>query len=122
MLIGPLKTIDIDTDKINPNHFKKLFDQKPELSSTAIKQLILDSYQSGLDPLEIAKEKNLFQVSDIEALEKFAQEVIDANPKAVEDYRKNPLAIGFLVGQLMKISKGSANPRTGKEILEKLLK
>jgi len=55
-------------------------------------------------------------------LEQLARQVIGANPKAVEDYRKNPLAIGFLVGQLMKISKGSANPQGGKEILEKLLK
>ncbi len=122
LLIGPLKTIQIEIDKINPDYFKKLFDKKSELSSTAIKQLILDSYQSGLDPLKIAKEKNLFQVSDTGALEEFARQVIAANPKAVEDYRQNPLAIGFLVGQLMKISGGSANPQTGKEILEKLLK
>ena len=122
LLIGPLKTIDIEIEKINPEYFKNLFDKKSELSSTAIKQLILDSYQSGRDPLEIAKEQNLFQVSDTSALEKIAKEVIDANPKAVEDYHKNPLAIGFLVGQLMRLSKGSANPQIGKEILEKLLK
>lgn len=122
LLTGPLKTIKIDINKINPDYFKKLFDHKLDFSSTAIKQLILDSYQTGLDPLEIAKEKNLFQVSDTNTLEQFAKEVIEANPKAVEDYHQNPLAIGFLVGQLMKVSKGSANPQTGKEILEKLLK
>jgi len=55
-------------------------------------------------------------------LEQLARQVIGANPKAVEDYRKNPLAIGFLVGQLMKISKGSANPQSGREIIERLLK
>jgi len=54
-------------------------------------------------------------------LENFAKEVIEANPKAVEDYRKNPLAIGFLVGQLMKVSKGSANPQVAKTIFEKIL-
>jgi len=122
LLIGPLKTIKIDINKISSDHFKKLFDQKSELSSTVIKQLILDSYQSGNDPLVLAKEQNLFQVSDTNALENFAKEVIESNPKAVEDYHKNPLAVGFLVGQLMKISKGSANPQSGKEILEKLLK
>lgn len=122
LLIGPLRTIEIDINKINPDHFKKLFDHKSELSSTAIKHLILDSYQSGQDPLVLAGEQNLFQVSDTGALENFAKEVIESNPKVVEDYRKNPLAIGFLVGQLMKISKGSANPQSGKEILEKLLK
>ena len=122
LLIGPLKTIEIDIDKINPDHFINLYNHKSELSSTTIKQLILDSYQSCQDPLVLAREQNLFQVSDTGALEKFAKEVIESNPKAVEDYHKNPLAIGFLVGQLMKISKGSANPQSGKEILEKLLK
>ena len=113
---------EINLEKINPLHFQDIFSKKSELSSTAIKQLILESYNFGTDPLKFAAGNNLFQVSDTGALEKFAKEVIDANPKAVEDYRKNPLAIGFLVGQLMKISKGSANPQTGKEILEKLLK
>ena len=115
---------EINLEKINPDFFKSLFDSvsKSELSSSVSKQVIIESYETSKNPVEIAKEKGLIQVSDTGALEKFAQEVIDANLKAVEDYRKNPLAIGFLVGQLMKISHGSANPQTGKEILEKLLK
>ena len=121
LLIGPLRTIEIDINKISSDYFKKLFDNKSNLSSTATKQLILDSYQSGRDPLDLAKDQNLFQVSDTSALENFAKEVIEANPKAVEDYRKNPLAIGFLVGQLMKVSKGSANPQVAKTIFEKIL-
>jgi len=113
---------EINPDKINPTYFQELFSQKSALSSSAIKQIITESYQNGHDPLEIAKEKNLFQLSDTGTLEKFAHEVIDANPKAVEDYHKNPASIGFLIGQLMKISHGSANPQLAKEILERLLK
>ncbi|MFA5025538.1 MAG: Asp-tRNA(Asn)/Glu-tRNA(Gln) amidotransferase subunit GatB [Candidatus Shapirobacteria bacterium] len=113
---------EIDINKINATHFQEIFSKKSELSSTAIKQLILESYNSGINPLIFAKDNNLFQISDTGALEQYAKEVIESNPKAVEDYRKNPLAIGFLVGQLMKISCGSANPQTGKDILEKLLK
>lgn len=122
LLIGPLKTIEISVDKINPEYFKKLFDRKSELSSTVIKDLIIESYTTGNDPLEIAQKKNLFQVSDAGAIEVIAKEVLAANPKAVADYQKNPMSIGFLVGQLMKASKGSANPQLAKEILEKLLK
>ena len=122
LFIGPLKTIEIEESKINPTYFRNLFDNKDKLSSTAIKQLILDSYESGKDPLELAKDQNLFQVSDTGAIEKIAKEVISANPKAVADYQKNPLSIGFLVGQVMKESKGSANPVLAKDILEKLLK
>jgi aspartyl-tRNA(Asn)/glutamyl-tRNA(Gln) amidotransferase subunit B len=121
LLIGPLKTIEITIEKINPDYFKKLFDKKSELSSTAIKQLILDSYQSGTDPLVLAKQQNLFQVSDTGAIEDFAKKVLADNPKAVEDYKKNPMSIGFLIGQLMRVSKGSANPQLAKEVLEKLL-
>ena len=122
LLIGPLKTLEITCEKINPDHFKSLFDNKDKLSSSAIKQLILDSYNSGEDPLELAKKNNLLQVSDAGAIETLAKEVIAANPKAVADYQKNSLSIGFLIGQLMKASKGSANPQLSKEILEKLLR
>lgn len=121
LLIGPLKTIELDISKINPVYFKSLFTNKDKLSSTTIKQLILDSYSTGVDPLTIAKDKNLFQVSDTGALETIAKKIIESNPKAVADYQKNPLSIGFLVGQVMKESKGSANPILAKEILEKLL-
>lgn len=122
LLIGPLKTIEINIEKINPDFFQKLFDKKSELSSTSIKQLILESYQTGTDPLILAKDQNLFQVSDTATIEDLAKKVLADNPKAVEDYKKNPLAIGFLVGQLMKASGGSANPQLAREILEKLLK
>jgi len=81
----------------------------------------LESYQTGKNPLEIAKEKNLLQVSDTSKIEEIAQKVIADNPKAVQDYQKNPNSIGFLIGQLMKASSGSANPQLAKEILEKLL-
>jgi len=121
LFLGPLKTIEIEIEKINPQFFQTLFDKKSELSSTAIKQLVIDSYQSNQDPLILASQQNLFQVSDTSALEEFAKQVIADNPKAVEDYQKNPLAIGFLVGQLMKLSKGSANPQLAKEVLEKLM-
>ncbi len=121
LLIGPLKTTDITIEKINPVFFKNLFDKKSELSSSAIKLLILESYQSGTDPLVLAKDQNLFQVSDTGAIEDLAKKVLADNPKAVEDYQKNPQSIGFLIGQLMKASSGSANPQVAKEILEKLL-
>ena len=121
LLIGPLKTINITSDKINPDYFKNLFDNKDKLSSTAIKEIILESYQTGVDPLEIAKQKNLFQVSDTNAIEEIAKKVLGDFPKAVADYQKNPMSIGFLVGQVMKASKGSANPQLAKDILTKLL-
>jgi len=128
LINGPIRTFlnesksKIDINSIHPSHFQDLFEHQDQLSSTAIKELIIDSYRDNLEPLENAKNKNLFQVSDVNTLETLAKEIIDTHPKAVEDYQKNPAAIGFLVGQLMKASQGSANPQLAKEIFEKLLK
>jgi aspartyl-tRNA(Asn)/glutamyl-tRNA(Gln) amidotransferase subunit B len=130
LFLGSIKThlnetnSQVDCSKINSRYFFDLFEsvQKSEISSSVAKQVIAESYKFGKNPVEIAKEKGLIQVSDTAAIEKMAQEVIEANPKAVEDYKKNPASIGFLVGQLMKLSKGSANPQLAREVLEKLIK
>ena len=116
-----LKTISLDIEKINPDYFKNIFDHRNELNSTSIKQLAIESYETGTDPLAIAKSKNLFQISDTSQIEELVKKVIANNPKAVDDYRKNSQSIGFLIGQVMKVSAGSANPQLAKEILEKLL-
>lgn len=123
LFLGPLK-LDLDINKIKSEYFKDLIEalNKNEISSTVAKQIILESYQVGKNPLDIAKEKNLLQVSDTNKIEDIAKKVIADNPKAVEDYKKNPNSIGFLLGQVMKASSGSANPSLSKEILEKLLK
>lgn len=129
LFLGAIKTHlnetgeELDQTKTNSEFFLNLFNsvQKSELSSSVAKQVIVESYKTGTDPVEIAKSKGLIQVSDADALENFAKEVIAQNPKAVEDYKKNPASIGFLIGQLMRASKGAANPQLAKEILEKLL-
>jgi aspartyl-tRNA(Asn)/glutamyl-tRNA(Gln) amidotransferase subunit B len=123
LFLGPLK-IALDINKIKAEYFKDLIDSinKNEISSTVAKQIILESYETQKNPLDIAKHKNLLQISDTNKIEEIAQKVISDNPKAVEDYAKNPNSIGFLVGQVMKASAGSANPQLAKTILEKLLK
>jgi len=129
LFLGAIKTYfneskdDLDINRINFDYFKNLFDavSKSEISATAAKYLIVESYQSQIDPVYIAKNEGLIQVSDTSAIENFAKQVIESNPKAVEDYKKNPASIGFLIGQLMKASGGSANPSLAKEILERLL-
>ena len=129
LFLGAIKTHlnengeELDQSKINPQFFFDLFTavSKSEISATVAKQVIINSYQIGKNPVEIAKDSGLIQVSDSGEIEKIAIEVISQNSKAVDDYKKNPASIGFLIGQLMKASKGSANPSLAKEILEKLL-
>jgi len=130
LFLGAIKTHlnetqeELNINKINFDYFNNLFNavSKSEISATVAKQVIVDSYIENKDPVEIAKSKGLIQVSDSREIEKIASEVISQNSKAVEDYKKNPASIGFLIGQLMKASHGSANPSMAKEILEKLLR
>ena len=77
---------------------------------------------SGKDPEAIVKEKGLVQISDTGALEAVAQEIINANPKEAADYRAGKTKVmGFFVGQLMKQTKGQANPQLANEIFQRLL-
>ena len=77
---------------------------------------------TGQDPEAIIKEKGLVQISDTGALEAVAQEIIAANPKEAADFKAGKTKVlGFFVGQLMKKTKGQANPQLANEIFQKLL-
>jgi aspartyl-tRNA(Asn)/glutamyl-tRNA(Gln) amidotransferase subunit B len=77
---------------------------------------------SGKQPAVIVEEKGLKQVSDTGAIEAFCDEVIAANPNSVADYKAGKeAALNFLKGQVMKLSKGKANPAVAGEILAKKL-
>ena len=68
---------------------------------------------------QISEEKGLSQISDTSALEKMISEIIDNNPKSVEDFASGKSqAAGFLMGQIMKASKGQANPKIAKQLLD----
>jgi len=93
-----------------------------ELSSTAAKEVLLSIITSGKEPDIIAKQHDLLQVSDTAALEKIVDRVIADNPKPVAEYQAGEeKVLGFLVGQVMKASKGQANPPMVNAILEKKL-
>jgi aspartyl-tRNA(Asn)/glutamyl-tRNA(Gln) amidotransferase subunit B len=71
----------------------------------------------------IVKEKGIEQLSDVSAIEALCDEVITANPKPVADFKAgNVASLNFLKGQVMKLSKGKANPQLVGEILETKLK
>ena len=79
-------------------------------------------FESGDAPAVIVEREGLKQISDTGALEKIVDEVIAANPKQVEQFRSGKTTvIGFLVGQVMKASRGQANPATVNEILKSRL-
>jgi aspartyl-tRNA(Asn)/glutamyl-tRNA(Gln) amidotransferase subunit B len=93
------------------------------ISSSAAQQVFAEMFDSGKSPAEIVREKGLAQVSDTGAIDKFCDEAIAANPNSVADYRGGKVAaLNFLKGQVMKLSKGKANPAVVGEILERKLK
>lgn len=93
-----------------------------QISSTGAKAVIVELVKSGGSPLTIAKERDLLQVSDENELNVVIKNVISMNPKAVEDLKNGrDKVIDFLVGQVMKDSKGRANPELAKRLIKKEL-
>lgn len=96
--------------------------EKKEISQNAAKTVFEEMWASGKDPKSIIEEKGLIQISDTSELEKMVREIIDANPQPVSDYKSgNKKAISFFVGQIMKATKGKANPQILNELLLKEL-
>ncbi|MEI6280470.1 MAG: Asp-tRNA(Asn)/Glu-tRNA(Gln) amidotransferase subunit GatB [bacterium] len=94
-----------------------------KISSRAAKDILAMIVINDESPLKIATEKNLLQSNDAEALKEIAEKIININPKVVADYRGGKeVAIMSLVGQIMKETKGSANPGVAKQLLIDLLK
>ncbi|MDD7363111.1 MAG: Asp-tRNA(Asn)/Glu-tRNA(Gln) amidotransferase subunit GatB [Peptoniphilus sp.] len=98
----------IKSSKINNNAGKKVFRKMCE---------------EGKKPKAIIDEEGLAQIGDVAEIEAFVKEVLDENPESVEQYRNGKdRVVGFLVGQVMKKSRGKANPQMANELLTKFLK
>ncbi len=111
--------------KIKPAHIPELaaLVDSGKISSKIAQEVFSDMFATGEAAGAIVEKKGLAQVSDTGAIEKFCDEVIAANPKSAEDFRAGKVAaLNFLKGQVMKLSKGKANPNLVGEILEKKLK
>ena len=96
----------------------KLIDEGVISSNTA-KTVFEEMYQTGKEPITIVDEKNLKQITDDNAIEKMIEGVLQANPSQVDEYKAGKeKVLGFLVGQVMKASKGKANPETVNKLLK----
>jgi aspartyl-tRNA(Asn)/glutamyl-tRNA(Gln) amidotransferase subunit B len=93
-----------------------------KISSKQGKEVFAEMFASGKPAAQIVKERGLEQVSDTGAIEALCKQVMDANPKAVGEYKAGKLgSINFLKGQVLKISQGKANPQVVNDLLAKLL-
>ena len=121
-----LKENEMDPDQIrfSPEHLAKLVDlaDAGSVTNTVAKEVFEKVFKEDIDPEAYVKEKGLLTVNDEGALRETVAKVIAENPQSVEDYHNGKeKAIGFLVGQTMKVMKGKANPALVNQILKELL-
>ncbi|SEM43843.1 aspartyl/glutamyl-tRNA(Asn/Gln) amidotransferase subunit B [Paenibacillus sp. cl141a] len=96
--------------------------EKGTISSKIAKTVFKEMLESGKLPAQIVEEKGLVQISDEGAIKGIVEQVVANNPQSVEDYKAGKQkAIGFLVGQVMKESKGKANPALANKLLVEVL-
>jgi aspartyl-tRNA(Asn)/glutamyl-tRNA(Gln) amidotransferase subunit B len=111
--------------KFKPAAFLELLDlvESGKISTKMAQEVFVDMFASGQPPAAIVDKKGLAQVSDTGAIEKFCDQAIAANQGPVADFKAGKAAaLNFLKGQVMKLSKGKANPALVGEMLERKLK
>ncbi len=116
--------ITVKESNITPENFADLIVllSKGEIYSRLAKNILKEMFLTGLDPKQIIQDKGLKQVSDEESLKKIVEEIIEENPKAIEDYKKGKEnALQFLIGQAMAKLKGRGNPDTLTNLFKKLI-
>ena len=117
--------VNLSDTNINKDNFKDLVSalDKKEISSKQGKEILDILLNTGGDVATIMKERGMEQISDTDTLLKMVNEVINANPDSVNDYKNgHDRAIKFLMGQVMKETKGKANPKLANDILVEELK
>ncbi len=125
-LQGLLKRALVSSDKflITPENFSEFINliHSGKISSKIAKIVLEEMFKTGADPSNIIKDKNLGLISDEMEIEKIVRSVISKNPKAASDFKqKKENAIQFLIGQVMKETKGRANPQLAREMLIKII-
>jgi aspartyl-tRNA(Asn)/glutamyl-tRNA(Gln) amidotransferase subunit B len=119
-LMGALKGRDISEAPVPAEHLGELVSliAKAEISGKLAKEIFAKMIESGESARSIIDSEGLRQISDTGALEKIVDEAIANNPKQVEQYKSGKTAVlGYLVGQVMKASKGQANPAVVNDLL-----
>lgn len=118
------RNMELNEAKITPAGLAALLEliKKGAISNKMGKEVFEVMFEEGKDPEQIVKEKGLSQISDVGQLNQIIAEVIEKNPKSVADFQSGKeQAIGFLVGQVMKATKGQANPGAVNKMLREKL-
>ena len=116
-----LEAQDITIDAENFAKLLKVVDEG-KISNNVGREVLDEIFDENKDPMKVIEEKGLMQISSTDELEKIVDDVIANNPQSVEDFKAGKTqSAGFLMGQVMKLSKGKANPKVAKELVDKKL-
>jgi len=116
---------EIDLCPVTPQYLSEMLSMIKEgtISGKIAKDVFEEMYRTGERPEKIVREKGWVQILDEREIEKAIERAMEVNTKQVEDYRKGKEKIfGFFVGEVMKQTKGKANPKLVNELLKKKLK
>ena len=116
--------IEISETKLTPENLAELISmiEKGTISNNIGKQIILDMMKDGKKASQIVEEKGLSQISDTGAIKEIVKKIIEANPNQVSAYKAGKVQLlGFFVGQVMKETKGRANPQTVNQLIKEEL-
>ena len=116
--------VGIEELKISSRDFADLLKMIDDgtLSASMAKTVFEDMFESGRAPKDIAEVSGLVQISDVDSIRSAVDDAVSANPKPVTEYLEGKeTAIRFLVGQVMKITRGKANPQMANELLKEKL-
>jgi aspartyl-tRNA(Asn)/glutamyl-tRNA(Gln) amidotransferase subunit B len=125
-LLGKLNEggIQISESPVKPEYIAQIVSLIDEnvISTKIAKEVFEETFKTGKEPKQIVEEKGLKQVSDEGEIRKIVEEVLKNHPQEVEKYKGgNTKLLGFFVGQVMKATKGKANPKLVNQILNQLL-
>lgn len=111
---------DIKHSPVTPEYLVQIISmvEQGKITGVVAKAVLQECFNTGLPPERIVVEKNLLQVGDDKVIEDLVKEIIDKNPKAVNDYQNGRQeALSFLIGQAMRKTKGKVNPVVVKDKL-----
>lgn len=116
--------IEITDTKLTPDNLAELISliEKGTISNNIGKQIIIEMMKDGTKASVIVEKKGLSQISDEGAIKELVQKVVDAHPNEVEAYKNGKTnLLGFFVGQVMKETKGRANPKTVNQLIKEII-
>jgi aspartyl-tRNA(Asn)/glutamyl-tRNA(Gln) amidotransferase subunit B len=125
-LLRELKTagIEIDQSRVTPERLTRVLKLIDEgiISGKMAKEIFVEVFKTGRDADEVVKARGLAQISDEEKLSEIIDQVLQENPGSVQDYRGGKeKALGYLAGQVMKATRGQANPKLANRLLREKL-